>query len=77
MGASPLIRRKRQLPRLDIYIFNVVRHSVSPAATEKPVGGPRPSASIGAAGATVTPRSPLPGNASSREVLGRLARHRR
>ena len=49
----------------------------SQAATEKPVWAPRPSASIGAAGATVTPRSPLPGTASSREVLGPLARHRR
>ena len=47
----------------------------SQAATEKPVWAPRPSASTGAAGATVTPRSPLPGAASSREVLGPLARH--
>ena len=39
--------------------------------------GPRgPPSDSGAAGATVTPRSPLPGgNASIREVLGRLARH--
>ena len=49
----------------------------SQAATEKPVWAPRPSASTGAAGATVTPRSPLPGTASSREVLGPLARHTR
>ena len=61
--------------RLVDYMLSFVRHSVSPAATEKPVGAPRPSASIGAAGATVTPRSPLPGIASSREVLGPLARH--
>ena len=39
--------------------------------------GPRgPPSDSGAAGATVTPRSPLPGgNASIREVLGRLGRH--
>ena len=38
--------------------------------------GPRgPPSDSDAAGATVTPRSPLPGNASIREVLGRLARH--
>ena len=42
----------------------------SQAATEKPVWAPRPSADNGAAGATVTPRSPLPGTARSREVLG-------
>ena len=38
--------------------------------------GPRgPPSDSDAAGATVTPRSLLPGNASAREVLGRLARH--
>ena len=67
--------------RLVIYFVSVVRHSCYPGrqVMDTPTAGlgPRgPPSDSGAAGATVTPRSPLPGgNASIREVLGRLGRH--